>query len=125
MNSLINLLKDRQIGQWCKRAAWIVLLIGLVQDFCNVLVSVQLNNQVLANEQPLATHAQQLSIFLANLPSVIFYFFILYAVGAVVHHTLGEQAENDKIEEGSSDDLNDEELDDNELTPEQMPGHRS
>lgn len=120
MNSLINVFKDHQIGQWCKRAAWIVLLIGLVQDFCNVFVSVQLTNQVLANEQPLATHAQQLSIFLASLPILIFYFFILYAAGAVVHRTLGERAANDQIEEQAGD-----ELDDEELAPGHMASHLS
>jgi len=39
MNTLTNLLKDRQVGTWCKRAAWFILAIGLVEialDIYNV-----------------------------------------------------------------------------------------
>ena len=36
MNTLTNLLKDHQIGTWCKRAAWIILAIGLLEIALNI-----------------------------------------------------------------------------------------
>ena len=36
MNTLTNLLKDRQIGTWCKRAAWFILAIGIVEIALNI-----------------------------------------------------------------------------------------
>jgi hypothetical protein len=37
---------------------------------------------------------------LGYLTSVLFYFFILYAAGALVNHVVGTQAINDETEEG-------------------------
>ena len=94
MNTLINLLKDHQIGTWCKRAAWAVLAIGLVEVACNFYVN---SRQFSLAGQPLALDEllRLLSFSVAVLPSILFYFFILYAAGAVVNHF----AENDEVDD--------------------------
>jgi hypothetical protein len=96
MNTLINLLKDRQIGMWCKRAAWIILVIGLVEIVFNIY-----NYARSFAGQPFTPVEliQLLGYSLAVLPSILFYFFILYAAGAVVNHVVGTQEMDDETEE--------------------------
>ena len=98
MNSLTDLLKDHQIGTWCKRAAWFVLIIGLVEIALTIYND---SRQLGFIGQPftLAELLQILGFGLGFLPSVIFYFFILYAAGAVVNHVLGTQAMDDEEDE--------------------------
>lgn len=98
MNSLTNLLKDHQIGTWCKRAAWIVLVIGLIEIAFTIYNDAR---QLGFIGQPftLTELLQILGFGLGLLPSVIFYFFILYAAGAVVNHVLGTQAMDDEEDE--------------------------
>jgi hypothetical protein len=36
MQTLTNLLKDHQIGTWCKRVAWFILAIGLLEIGFNI-----------------------------------------------------------------------------------------
>jgi hypothetical protein len=98
MNSLTDLLKDHQIGTWCKRAAWFVLIIGLLEIALTIYND---SRQLGFIGQPftLAELLQILGFGLGFLPSVIFYFFILYAAGAVVNHVLGTQAMDDEEDE--------------------------
>jgi len=98
MNSLTNLLKDHQIGTWCKRAAWFVLVIGLVEIALTIYND---SRQLGFIGQPftLTELLQILGFGLGFLPSVLFYFFILYAAGAVVNHVLGTQAMDDEEDE--------------------------
>jgi hypothetical protein len=99
MNTLTNLLKDHQIGTWCKRAAWFVLVIGLLE----VALTIYNDSRQLGFIGQPITWAELLQILeygLGILPGVIFYFFILYAAGAVVNHVVGTQAmDNEEDEE--------------------------
>ena len=103
MNTLINLLKDHQIGTWCKRAAWVILVISLVEVAFNFYANWR---QFGLAGQPLAPGEliQLLSFSLAVLPSILFYFFILYAAGAVVNHFVG----NEEVDDDEADDEEDE-----------------
>jgi hypothetical protein len=98
MNTLTNLLKDHQIGTWCKRAAWIVLVIGLVE------IALTLYNDTrqfgfIGQPFTFTELLQILGFGLGFLPSVLFYFFILYAAGALVNQVVGTQAVNDEVDE--------------------------
>ena len=103
MNTLINLLKDHQIGKWCKRAAWAILATGLVEIVFNFYVN---SRQFSLAGQPLTSDEllRLLSFSIAVLPSILFYFFILYAAGAVVNHFAGD----DEVDDEEADDEEDE-----------------
>jgi len=108
MNTLTNLLKDRQIGTWCKRAAWFILVIGLLEialDIYNV------SRQFGYGSPPLTLSelGQIIGYGIGILPSILFYFFILYAAGTLVDHVVvaaeeesyvDEEEENDDMAEG-------------------------
>jgi hypothetical protein len=106
MYTLTNLLKDHQIGTWCKRAAWFVLVIGLVEIALTIYNDTRQFGFV---GQPftLTELLQILGFGLGFLPSVLFYFFILYAAGAVVNHVVGTQAIDDEEEEEEADEEQD------------------
>lgn len=111
MNTLTNLLKDHQIGTWCKRAAWIILVIGLVEVAFNIYND---SRQFGFAGQPLTLVEliQLLGLGLEFLPGILFYFFILYAAGAVVNHVVGTQAMDDEEDEDQTmDDEADEDQD--------------
>jgi len=111
VNTLTNLLKDHQIGTWCKRAAWFVLIIGLVEIALTIYNDTRQFGFV---GQPFTLNEllQILGFGLGFLPSVLFYFFILYAAGAVVNHIVGTQAMDDEEDEDQTmDDEADEDQD--------------
>jgi hypothetical protein len=100
MNTLTNLLKDHQIGTWCKRAAWFILAIGLVEIALNIYnVSRQFGYG--SPTLPPVFLAQIVGYGIAVLPSILFYFFMLYAAGALVDHVVAatEEEENDDMVE--------------------------
>ena len=100
MNTLTNLLKDHQIGTWCKRAAWFILAIGLVEIALNIYnVSRQFGYG--SPTLPPGYLAQIVGYGIAALPSILFYFFMLYAAGALVDHVVAatEEEENDDMVE--------------------------
>jgi hypothetical protein len=107
MNTLTNLLKDHQIGIWCKRAAWIVLAIGLVEIALNIYnVSRQFGYG--SPSVPPGFLAQIVGYGIAVLPSILFYFFILYAAGTLVDHVVAyteEESNGDEDEEVTPDQL--------------------
>jgi polyferredoxin len=113
MNTLTNLLKDHQIGTWCKRAAWIVLAIGLAYIGFYAYTLFQQGNYSGRPLTPL-TLGVVISISLTMLPHIIFYFFILYAAGALVNRFVTGSEEDDKEED------NDEVEEDEEIVPGQM-----
>jgi hypothetical protein len=118
MNTLVNLLKDHKIGIWCKRAAWIILAIGLIQIVSDVYIETQLYSVGFPNLNNL-TVTQRWQIFsfsLARIPSLLFYFFLLYAAGAIVNSLVGSQNAPQEADEDEADELEDE-----EITPGQMP----
>lgn len=77
MNKLTNLLKDHHVGLWCKRMAWIVLAIGILQIVFSIYYEIQLN----APGEPALLF---LSSALGILATYGFYFFILYAAGTII-----------------------------------------
>ena len=116
MNTLTNLLKDHQIGTWCKRAAWVILAIGFLEIVLNIY---NISRQFGYGSPPLPPGllAQVIGYSIAVLPSVLFYFFILYAAGALVNHFVaGDGEENDTDEETDEDDT----LEDEEIIPGQI-----
>ena len=104
MNTLTNLLKDHQIGTWCKRAAWIVLVIGLIEVALTIYNDAR---QLGFVGQPftLPELLQILQFGLGFLTTVLFYFFILYAAGALVNHIVGLQATDDEVDEDEDEDV--------------------
>jgi hypothetical protein len=93
MNALVNLLKDHQIGTWCRRAAWIIVVVYvvlMVSTVYNVTRQFGLGAQSF-NQIELV---QLLSYGLAYIPGLIFNFFILYAAGAIVDYFVGQQEED-------------------------------
>ena len=116
MNTLTNLLKDRQIGTWCKRAAWFILVIGLLEIALNIYnISRQFGYG--SPTLPPGYLAQIVGYGIAVLPSILFYFFVLYAAGALVDHVVaGTEDESYVDEEEENDDMVEEE----EVTPDQM-----
>jgi hypothetical protein len=116
MNTLTNLLKDSQIGTWCKRAAWFILAIGLLEIALNVYnVSRQFGYG--SPTLPPGYLAQIVGYGIAALPSILFYFFILYAAGALVDHVVaGTEEESYLDEEEENEDI----VEDEEVTPDQM-----
>jgi hypothetical protein len=116
MNTLTNLLKDRQVGTWCKRAAWFILLIGLVEIALNIY---NVSRQFGYGSPPLPPGflAQIVGYGIAVLPSILFYFFILYAAGTLVDHVVAGTDEESYVDE---EEENDDMTEDDEVTPGQM-----
>ncbi len=106
MNTLTNVLKDYQVGTWCKRAAWIIVAIGLLEISLNIYsVTRQFGyGSSFVNMTP-SILAQITGIGIAILPSILFYFFILYAVGTLVDHVVRSDEESyaDEKEEVMTD----------------------
>jgi hypothetical protein len=105
MNTLTNLLKDHQIGTWCKRAAWVILAIGLLEIALNFY---NFSRQFGYGSPPLPPEllSQIAGYSVAVLPSIVFYFFILYAAGALVNQVVaGNEEENDTGEEEDENDM--------------------
>jgi len=118
MNTLTNLLKDRQIGTWCKRAAWIILAIGLLEIALNIYnVSRQFGYGSSIVNVTSGLIAQIVGYGIAVLPSILFYFFILYAAGALVDHVVAATEEESLVDEEEEDDDMAEDI---EVTPGQM-----
>ena len=116
MNTLTNLLKDRQIGTWCKRAAWFILAIGLLEIALNIY---NVSRQFGYGSPPLTLSelGQIVGYGVSIPPSILFYFFILYAVGSLVDRVVAYTEEESYVdEEEDADDI----ASDEEVTPEQM-----
>jgi polyferredoxin len=98
MNTLTNLLKDHQVGTWCKRAAWIILAIGLIEIALNIY---NVSRQFGYGSPPLppVLLVQIVGFGIAVLPSVLFYFFILYAAGALVNHFVADTEIESHVDE--------------------------
>jgi hypothetical protein len=116
MNTLTNLLKDQQIGTWCKRAAWFILVIGLLEIVLNIYNVSQQFGYGSPTLQPTILRQLIISAF-GLLPSILFYFFILYAAGALVDRVVANTEEESNIDE---EEENDDMVGDEEVTPDQM-----
>jgi len=81
LDDLVRLLRDQDVGLWCKRAAWLIVLINAI------LVAFQLLG--LLTHGDLATLPITLmTTLLGYLASTLWYFFVLYALGAIVTHLI-------------------------------------
>lgn len=110
MNTLTNMLKDRQVGTWCKRAAWIILAIGLFEIALNIY---NVTRQFGYGSPPLTLSelGRIVGYSIGILPQILFYFFILYAAGALVDHVVaGTEEASYKDEEEENDDVLEEEV---------------
>jgi hypothetical protein len=112
MDRLTGLLKERHIGEWCKRAAWIIAAIGLIeivlaayslilqmQQFNGTGIMIPLWSFVITNlELPLSMIAQ-----------ATFFFFALYAAGTFINNFIGaaqgEEEEDELLVENGEDDI--------------------
>jgi hypothetical protein len=77
LDDLVRLLGDRDVGLWCKRAAWVVVLIDALLLVFNLL-------GILVHGDPASLPTAFLTTMLGALASALWQFFVLYALGAVV-----------------------------------------
>jgi len=99
LNTLVNSLKDRDVGVWCKRAAWIVVAFNLINVGLNVYAALsQYTSAGIALTASVL--AETLRLGISIVPSMLFSFFILYAAGVLVDHFVRDEEEDtDEIEE--------------------------
>jgi hypothetical protein len=97
MDRLLGLLKDHEVGTWCKQAAWIILginLFHLILEFYTLVVQVNGPSPI-----TLGTWATIINALLSVVEATLFYFFILYAAGVLVNHLTGSTEEEDEEDE--------------------------
>jgi hypothetical protein len=101
MGRPLQLLKEHRVGIWCRRAAWIILIISLIRVALAIYSILMLNNNtftptIMAQEQNLLSIATELT----TLVEALFYFFILYAAAVVIEHLTGStrSTEEDDLE---------------------------
>ena len=81
IDDLVRLLRDSEVGLWCKRAAWAIALLN------TVLVVLQLLG-ALAHPDPATLPVTLLTTLLGYVVTTLWYFFVLYALGAIVDRLL-------------------------------------
>jgi hypothetical protein len=88
MNTLTNLIKDYQLGTWCRRVAWIIVAVYLIQMALQIY---NISRQYGLGATPLNSGEffQVLSFAIPYIPVMLFYFSILYVAGAVADHFAG------------------------------------
>ncbi len=77
IDDLVRLLRDQEVGLWCKRAAWLIALLN------TVLVVFQLLG-ILTHPDLATLPVALLTTLLGYLVTTLWYFFVLYALGAIV-----------------------------------------
>src|SRR6266571_2088881 len=126
MNTFLNILKDRQVGKWCKMAAWVAAAIGLVNIILGVYASLQQYNVVSQFGQGISTSIllQEIRLVVSIIPTYIFYFFVLYAAGVVVNRFVGsteaDATAEDELEDEEESDLALDEEEGEAVAPGQM-----
>ncbi len=100
---MINLLKERHIGDWCKRGAWIIAAMGLIEIVLGTYSTFQ--QASLAGDVPLSldiVSAVQDALSIAA--TTLFYFLILYGAGLLANHfaATSEVAAFPEVEEEKS-----------------------
>jgi type IV secretory pathway TrbL component len=76
IDDLVRLLRDNEVGLWCKRAAWLIAIINtalVVFQLLGILVHADLATLPVA----------LLTTLLGYLVTTLWYFFVLYALGAI------------------------------------------
>ncbi|GHO50778.1 hypothetical protein KSX_89410 [Ktedonospora formicarum] len=76
------MLKNYQVGIWCKRAAWIQLVLHLVY------MIIQFSLVLVGRISPLSSAElwSEVQILISTASTTLFDFFILYAAGVAVEH---------------------------------------
>lgn len=77
LDDLLRLLKDNEIGLWCRRAAWAIALLETVLLVLNLL-------GILAHPDPITLPITVLTTVIGYLVITLWYFFVLYALGVIV-----------------------------------------
>jgi hypothetical protein len=71
------------IGMWCKRGAWIILVIGVLDIVVGIYIAIQQTGA--SGGAPLSfVIADVLQVVLSIVPTFIFYSLILYAAGVII-----------------------------------------
>lgn len=100
MNALLRLLRDHQVGTWCKRAAWLTLLINVISMLLRLYI---LMDQVSTHfSLPINWQTGWVSILETVLSygnALLFSFFILYAAGVALNHLVPSMDEDQDDEE--------------------------
>jgi hypothetical protein len=77
IDDLVRLLGDHEVGLWCKRAAWLIAIVN------TALVALQLF-AILRHTDRTTLPAALLTTVLGYVVTTLCYFFVLYALGAIV-----------------------------------------
>jgi hypothetical protein len=106
MNTLVNLLKDHQVGIWCKRGAWIILAIGLVNAGLEFYTTISQFTGDGIQPVPSSLVWTTVRFALEFIPAPLFYFFILYAAGVLVDHFISApETQEDTGEDEPEDEM--------------------
>ena len=97
MNTLVNLLKDRDVGVWCKRAAWLVVAFDIINIGLSVYGALSQYSSA-GYALTASVLVQSLRFAFPLIPSMLFSFFILYAAGVLVDHFVSDEEEDDTDE---------------------------
>lgn len=94
MKRLTDLLRDHHIGEWCKRAAWLIACFGALQIVLFIWAKYgDYTNKATALFSTASDLASTLQTVVAYLTNTIFFFFLLYAAGGLANHFLGTAEE--------------------------------
>jgi len=93
MDRLTQLLKEHQVGEWCKRAAWVIVALTVIENVIDLSF---------IGSQPFGFFGV-LRFVLAELSTALLYFFLLYAAGVIVNRLVAmtERDESEQEEEES------------------------
>lgn len=82
---MINLLKEHHIGDWCKRGAWIIAAVALIEIVLGIYNTFQ--QASLSGGIPLSlVIVSALQDALSTAATALFYFLILYGAGVLVNY---------------------------------------
>ena len=113
VNRSLRLLKDHRVGIWCRRAAWIILIIGLIRTALAIYSNL-LSYSSFPGASPVPQQLITMAADLTILIDVLFYFFILYAAAVVIEHLTGSVGST-REEDLEVEDLDEEDLDQGDL----------
>jgi hypothetical protein len=102
MDRLTGLLKEHHIGEWCKRAAWIIAAIGLIQIILAAYSLVLQIQQINTGNYPVSLWpiVESFAFPLSIIAQATFFFFTLYAAGTFINNFIGGiEDENEERED--------------------------
>lgn len=76
IDDLVRLLRDNEVGLWCRRAAWAIAIIEAI------LLVLNLGN-ILLHADALSLPVQLITAILGALVTTLWFFFVLYGVGVI------------------------------------------